>query len=386
MLFDPRLRTDPTESSGLESTFDFLDRVASPFFEQVREALNRWVSAYPSTERDELIARMRASSSAFRDAFWELWLYTAYVGAGFDVEIHPTIPGTRNQPDFAVSRGTFTAYLEARVATGASAESVARENLKLGLYKAFNAGDHRDFRLSLSIATEGRGQPSAKALRGGVLAWLDTLDADEVARDGQPFPTHVAAVGGWTFEFTALPLAADRRGASKAPLLSVLPGGSFVGDSSAAFRKALERKGRRYGASVDPLIVAIQTEELWTHRGDLESALFGRTSQRGELIGGQLVMSDLTRKSDGYWSESSGQRVAAVLTAEHVQPWAVIRPRPLLWLNPQRATALDHPDIWPKGALADDRLAVTWTPPDEFAPDHWFGVPRGWPDGVPFQT
>jgi hypothetical protein len=228
-LFDEKARTDPTENSGLEPMFEFLDRVATPFFAQVRDALNRWVAAYPSTERDELISRMRAGSSAFRDAFWELWLSTAYVGAGFDVEIHPMIPGTGNQPDFAVSRGPFAAYLEARVATGASADSVARDNLKLGLYKAFNTADHRDFRLSLSIPTEGPSQPSAKALRRGVLGWLDTLEVDTVARDGQPFPSHVEKISGWTFRFTALPLSAERRGVSRAPLLSILPGGSFVG-------------------------------------------------------------------------------------------------------------------------------------------------------------
>lgn len=368
----------------MESTFDFLDRVASPFFQQVREALNRWVADYPAAERDELIARMRAGSGAFRDAYWELWLYTAYCGAGFEVEIHPTIPGSDNQPDFAISRGPFAAYLEARVATGASTQTVARENLLNGLYKAFNTGDHPDFRLALSIVQEGDGQPSAKALRRRVLQWLDGLDADTVAQQSPAFPEHLEAIQGWVFRFTALPLAVDKRGSSKAPLISVMPGGTFVGDAGAAFRKALQHKGRRYGTGADPLIVAIQIEELWTHDEDVESALFGRTSQRAERVGGKFVLGELTRLEDGYWTAASGRRVAAVLTAESVQPWAVLRPQPRLWSDPYRSTALDHPAIWDSGTLEPERVNVRWRSSTEANPAKWFGVPVGWPQGVPF--
>lgn len=387
LLFDSKVRTDPTVSSGLESTFQFLDRVRSPFFREVREALKRWVAGYPEDEQEELVSRLRAGTGSFRDAFWELWLYTAYRGAGFEVDVHPPVPGSENRPDFAVHRGDFSAYLEARVATGASAQSVAKENLLSSLYKAFNTASHPDFRLALSVEHEGAQQPNAKVLRRGVMQWLEGLDVESVAHLG-PFslPEHEQTLQGWTFRFTALPLAEEKRGMSRTPFISVHPGGSFIGDAGAAFRKALKHKGRRYGPAADPLIIAVQVEEPWTDIEDLESALHGRTSQHATRTEDGISLSEVERLDDGYWSASSGRRVAAVLTSETINPWTVQTARPSLWTSPFRTSELAHPRIWQTGTLEPDRKSVSWVAPTEGAATEWFGVPDDWPNGVRFPS
>lgn len=383
-LFTEKPRTDPTPRAELEPTFDFLDRVSTPYFQEVRVALNRWVDDYAADEREEMVSRLRGASGSFRDAFWELWLYTAYRGAGFEVEIHPEIPDSEKRPDFLVSRGEFAAFLEARVATGSSAQSVARENLLGGLYAAFNTESHPDFRLWISILKEGTGQPSARGLRREVMRWLDALDVEAVARQGPPFPEHVERVRDWAFRFQALPLDREKRGMSTAPMLAVTPGGSFAGDAGAAFRKALQRKGRRYGPGADPLILAIQVEAPWTHDEDIESALYGRTSQRIEQGPHGLVHGQVRRLEDGYWTATDGRRVAGVLTARNVRPWSVLAPRPRLWADPFRANALRHPEIWHRGHLEVDRSRTRWDPPAELVDGSWFGVGTDWPPGETF--
>lgn len=383
-LFDSRVRVDPTPSSGQESTFQFLDRVSTPYFREVRRALNRWVDNYPAQEREELVGRLRDTSGSFRDAFWELWLYTAYRGAGFEVEIHPRLIDSTRRPDFAVSCGDFAAYLEARVVTGTSARSVAKENLLHGLIEAFNRGDHPDFRLALSVLRQGAGQPSAKALRTRVLRWLDSLDVEAVTAQGPPLPRHVEIDRDWEFRFSALPIGREKRGSSVTPLISVRPGGSFVGDAASAFRKAVAQKGSRYGLAADPLIVAIQIEEPWTRDDDLESALYGRTSRWAERSDPGLNPGEVQRLGDGYWTPEHGRRVAAVLTARKVRPWGVSHSRPRLWVDPFRDDGLAHPRIWRRGSLQRDRLGVRWDDPPQNEIDRWFGVANDWPSGPPF--
>lgn len=85
-VFSDRERVD-TSPRGRESTFAFLDRVAGPFWDRVRQLLEDWVNDYSPAGRAELVGRMRRGSDLdFIGAYWELMCYYGLRALGFQVD------------------------------------------------------------------------------------------------------------------------------------------------------------------------------------------------------------------------------------------------------------------------------------------------------------
>ena len=60
-VFSDRQRADTSASSG-ESMYDFLDRVAGPVWDRIRQLIEDWVTDYSPDDRAELAARLRKSN------------------------------------------------------------------------------------------------------------------------------------------------------------------------------------------------------------------------------------------------------------------------------------------------------------------------------------
>lgn len=91
-------------------------RAAGPTWDAVRDLTTAWLSRVASDGRADLVGRLRSpDDNQFRSAFWELYLHEALLASGFDVAIHPTLPGTTRQPDFLAGAGDTSFYLEAKV-------------------------------------------------------------------------------------------------------------------------------------------------------------------------------------------------------------------------------------------------------------------------------
>ncbi len=113
-LFDQLERTDTTHAAYTESQFAFLDRVAGPYWEQVRQLLDEWFAQIPPEHKDHLRTRFQNSDDRqHRSAFWELYLHELFRRLGFTATHHPELPGSSNQPDFLFERGDDAFYLEA---------------------------------------------------------------------------------------------------------------------------------------------------------------------------------------------------------------------------------------------------------------------------------
>jgi hypothetical protein len=67
------------------------------------------------------------------------------------------------------------------------------------------------------------------------------------------------------------PVAVDpaKRGKLAGPLIGVGPVETSISDPTARIRKALGKKGRHYGATRLPLVVALDLEELGVETGDI---------------------------------------------------------------------------------------------------------------------
>jgi hypothetical protein len=64
-LFDEFERTDPSPRGYEEDTFSFLNRVDQPFWQEIRDELERWYADYPDEEHGfGLRARFRKADPA----------------------------------------------------------------------------------------------------------------------------------------------------------------------------------------------------------------------------------------------------------------------------------------------------------------------------------
>lgn len=111
-LFDDRERSDPRPASGSTGSFDFLDRVATPYWAAVRSLLEDWFAefsrhAMPNETRDVRSRFRSRNGQQHQAAFWELYVFALlrhlFPSSIVAVEKHPRAAAKR--PDFAVIAG-----------------------------------------------------------------------------------------------------------------------------------------------------------------------------------------------------------------------------------------------------------------------------------------
>lgn len=103
-LFSDDVRQDSSPRRANEPSFSFLDRTAHPYFAPVRDLIETWLARVPADHRASLVGDLRAGDAQFESGFWELYLHTALVGSGCEVEIHPELDGNTPASRFPGAR------------------------------------------------------------------------------------------------------------------------------------------------------------------------------------------------------------------------------------------------------------------------------------------
>src|SRR3954447_23347680 len=100
-LFDDFERANPLPAEEGEDSFSFMNRVAQPFWQRIRDELDQWFAAYPPDDATDLRSRFRDASPAQHfAAWWELYLHELFLRLGFAVDVHPELEGVSGRPDF----------------------------------------------------------------------------------------------------------------------------------------------------------------------------------------------------------------------------------------------------------------------------------------------
>jgi hypothetical protein len=358
-IFDNIPRSDPSPATPYEASFDFLNRVDSPYWQRVRDFVEDAFTRYPAEHAADLRARFRDDQwSAHIGAWWELYLYSLFRALGSTVEIHPEMPGTTTRPDFLIDSDFV---VEARhVATGlvAAQPGPGRESWITGPLEELW---HPNFRVSIRILNRDDAQPRRAAVTAGVLEWLDGLDADALLDAGpQHAPTFTQQAGGWCFRLSPMPVGPARRGDRNRRLIGIFPGYSGWGDNTVGtLRAALKEKARKYGKFGLPYAIAPLLSSGFTKPADIIDTLYG---------------------SDGFWA-TRNTRVSGVLVGTTVYPWSAGGPIPRLWLNLKAAHPLPTGLTVPTAFASDSRQIMQWD--DDRAGFEIFGLPEDWPGPEP---
>jgi hypothetical protein len=333
-LFTLHAESDFAPRRQSETYSQYLERSSHSIAAAIRRLLDTWLSAYPSAERSEIVARFRSRDDThFQSAFFELFLYTVLSKIGYEIEVHPMIAGsTRRRPDFLLhgSAGERT-YLEAVLATELSKEEQGGEALIAAFLDRINAFESPNFFVNVKWNRRPKSAPPVSEIRGELLAWLGSLDPDvceESLRTSglDRLPILRWEHGGWKVRFQAHPKSARLRGQPNVPTLGIQMGGIRRSNASKAIRHALKRKVSRYGKLGCPFIVAVNSLEPAMDAFAINEALFG-TEQIAFVMGPDgAEQAELNRADDGVLigtRSARNTRISAILLATGLVPTTI---------------------------------------------------------------
>lgn len=394
-LFEDIARRDASPALHQEGSFAFLNRAATPWWNEVRDLLEGWFAGYAATADHAKTADLRArfqsdDARQHYGAWWELYLHAllrqVYPDGCIDVE--PVREGHGTRPDFCVSEGARLpplVWVEAVTIASGVLSADPGSPAEGHVLDTINEVKSRDFRVVVRIRSAGLNFPRKRDLKIPLREWLERLDRAQVLRDmegrrGRPRTT--IRTGDWSIEVEALPKG--RPGLSpRDRLIGIGPvKGGFVDDSRRA-RAAIKRKGGHYEGLAAPLVVAVLPLGGSFDFEDAVSALYGSEVVRFDPLDPE-ARGEVVRRPDGLWSTGGGD-ASAVLLGNGIAPWTVAERWPELWVNPA-LTGRFTGDFGgaPRVEVTAGRLERM--PPSTETPARLFGLPEGWPGEDPWAT
>ena len=385
-VFDAIERTDPSPGTHSESTAHFLNRAYGEYWDQIRCLIEEWVSHLPEQHRADLIGRLRSNDNRqFAGAFWELYLHETLLRSGYAVTIHPTVAGSARQPDFLVTGGDSSFYLEAKALVGKNPDPGSGARTQR-LYDALDRIDSPNFFLAIDVNAVGASDLPTKALRAKLEEWLRTLDPDTTTfaarhdANGETFPWQH---DGWELSFRPIPIKPEARGKGHRPLGVFGSGGeAALVEDDVELRAVLVDKGAAYGDLGLPLVIAVNCFGFSHDDFDTMNALYG-TSQIRISMDDPDAPPVPVRAPDGYWIAGSWahQHVAGVLIGRSVGPWRVAEEVPTFWPHPEPAQAVSPLDVWRVAQPITDHIEYI----EPKSPIHGvLELPATWPIGEPW--
>jgi hypothetical protein len=302
---------------------------------------------------------------------------------GFDVSLHPDVLGTARRPDFLVRRpGERGFYLEATLA-GPSVEEQAAEKRLAAVFDVLNNLNTPDVFLSVAVRRQGPTPPPTRQLRGELLAWLGTIDPDDLIDASGGYRSahgyeYVWDEAGWKLRFQPIPKRPGRRG-RPGRAIGLSTTGLRWADSTSRLRQAVRTKGGRYGALDRPYALAVLISDYAVDEEDIVEALFGSVAYR--VTAEDTDEAQPFRQRDGSWFSEGGPqytRLSAVMTAVNLVPSSLTRIAPRVWLNPWATSPLA--DSLPWRTIAADPTSGVFDVQDATAsPADLLGLPIEWP-------
>lgn len=391
-LFDPVDRTDGRPGLYGEQTFDFLNRVAGPYWDDVRWTLEHWLSHVPpGPDHADLRARLRAADHEHRAALVELFVHELLVRAGYDVEIHPALPHTSRRPDFLAAKGREAVYIE--VATwGSRPEARARTARENDLLRAIEQCNSPNFFLRIGNIVQGTVPARGRRARTAIERWLASMDPDDPALLEAGSLQDLAGMtwrdGDWIVEVQAIPVAPEYRGRpDHRPI-------AMRGDMSAQFiddapelRRILDHKAKSYGSLSAPFVIALGS---WTWDPDqwhFMNCLYGALQYSIKHFTDGTTTTAPTRDPHGFFISPQGwrnQHVSGVLHINQLSEGMLLNPNLDLWLHPDPEFALGSADLGlpVRVCVPVDGDIQTLMPAASLA-SH-LHLPEKWPRGEPW--
>jgi len=357
-----------TAMRSTESIFDFYNRSASPAVERIRDLLEDALRSYPSLERNDMVARLRAKDH-FRTAEFELLLHHFLIRCGMEVHVHPELEnGSARRPDFLVrcSDGQEL-YLEAITSDPHDPARLHDPSLRLLMQGLQDARDE-NFSVLVQATGQATSTPSASKFVRQVQQWLSGLspaspEMDSISKEWQ--------MSGLSLTVTALPNAPGVQHPDRS-LLAGFYCQAIMDDVAATLRGKLQMKASRYGKLERPFVVALNCQNAFLKNGDALVALFG------EDVSSPNYRLDMSSKGNGLWSARQYSRLSAAWIFSNFKTVGFLNSSRNLHLNPSAVHPVPSAMLGFSHSYFD--AAGCWrTQADKLDLAELFGLPEDWP-------
>jgi hypothetical protein len=379
-LFDEFTRTDQPPGKYSEDSFSFHNRVAGPAWERIRDRLDTWYTAFPDDDGN-LLRRFRSPDPRQHfAAWWELYLHAVFTALGFELTVHPTVPGSKGHPDFLVEHAGEPFYLEGATVSSGVVAAGRRARLEAEVQDVINTIDAPLVMVTIQYDRVTDRMPRKRDIVEPIKAWLATLDADELLSRSEPAPYEPFTFGEWEVQLRPIPFLLEARGCPQNQLIGS-PGAiaGFTNDV-AKLRSAILYKRKHYGTPDKPLVIAVLALNGFVDNRDVENALFGNETVQVEIATGATR---ITRSLDGVWIGKRGpaaKRMSALLMGVGIVPRTCATAWPRLWQHFDPSYPLEADLPFSTVRLVDDELVstdATRTASDVL------GLPADWPGPEP---
>ena len=273
-LFEQFVRTDHRPAHRSEPDYEFLNRSAWPACENIRDVLERWFAGYPASHKEDLRARFRKRDHNHAAVYFELYLHQVLSRLGLSPEVHPNPERGKGRPDFAIAGAKGSRwYLEAHVMHKPRWDS--DDPLENELLDAINAvARPQPTQIGVAVRTEGTLKRSHRRdpLQRQVREWLDSIDPKALSpTDRHHNPRLYIRRDDWVAELVAFgPLSRPSR-----RLIHMGPTKAGFSNEGPLLADSLKKKVKKYGKLDRGLMLAINTNDVFTSGGDEYEALLG---------------------------------------------------------------------------------------------------------------
>ncbi|MGV0718192.1 hypothetical protein ABQE93_22585 [Mycolicibacterium sp. XJ662] len=385
LLFDDAHRDDTSVAGFQESTFAFLNRIAGDYWDHPRALMQQWMDRInDEISYNDLCQRFRSGDDEqFRSAYLELYLHESLLRAGYEIRVHPEVPGTNRQPDFLAVCGDERLYVEA-VAPGSTAAAKAAARRRAVLFDTVNRLQDPNFILWLDHFVDGPRPPKAAHLRAELGQWLRRLDPD-APWTADAAPRYDWREDGWEAGLKAMPKKLEARGLRAGSQAIGIYGhmGVNMVDDAPAIRKALAAKHHEYGDLDAPFVIAIGTYMMDSDRWHASNAMYGQLAFEFDPNSDGEPPTRAIRQADGYFGtplDWQNRNVSGVLLVNQLMPYYVQRAEVTLWRHPSPIHGLPDELGFPAHVVALDNGELSEALPDPSAGE-FFGLPDPWPPG-----
>lgn len=382
-LFDEIERTDGSPATYSEDSFTFLNRADGIVWHRIREKLDGWYGAFPDDDEDVLRRFRSADPRQHYAAWWEIYLHALLTTLGFELTVHPDLPGTNGHPDFLAERGKEAFYVEAVTVFSGIVAVGRRGRLEAAVQDVIDTIDPHKFMVGLHYERVGQSMPRKTAITGPIEAWLATLDADEILGahpSGIVQEKKRIEIGDWVLELRPMAVPLNRRGCPDYKMIAMGPGGAGFTNDVQQLRRALTRKKRQFGTPDKALVVGALAVNSFVDQWVVEGALFGSEAVRVNI---ETEETTVGRSPDGVWIGKRGpaaKRMSAVLMGVGIVPQTIATAWPRLWHHFDPMYELDANLPFSAARVTDDDLRITEA---TRSPADVFDVPVDWPGPEP---
>ncbi|OWZ82770.1 hypothetical protein [Natranaerobius trueperi] len=311
-LFENKIREYLGPAAHSEDTYNYLDRSARKYAENIRCELNKWFSNLPEEEKEKMKRRF---TTEYHSAFFELFLHEFFSRLGFSLTFHPEINGTTRRPDFLVENDKIQFLLEATVNTDLSNEEEKQEKVKQVFYDEINKIESPNCYLRLVKVFIPKGvQPSGRKVRNFLENKLKEINIVEL--ENKLMGNSIDELPTWKYkdeagvlvEVQPFPKSEQARGKEGRPI-GIYPIEGEWDKTKSPLYNSLVKKAKRYGNPNLPYIIAVNSlGDFGTDLFEIMEALFGTVKYHVTTDGIQGI----NRAGDGLFHGPDGPQYTRV--------------------------------------------------------------------------